>query len=171
MLNILRIALLIALWTTPCLYGIDNPGTEIASFKPPTGWKQAETNTLSPNIKALVIGSSSSCVPPSINLATESYSGSFEDYLKIVRSIGEKKGNNWKDLGPFTTKAGKGRLVQLDNKTEWGDIRMLHVILLKNGTVYILTAAAMKSEFSKNYRAFFDALGSLEVESGGTKGH
>ena len=137
---------------------------EIVSFQPPAGWKNAEKASLSPSVQALVVGPATSSIPPSINLATENYPGTLEEYLKIVRSIGEKRGSNWKDLGPFDTKAGKGRLTQLDTKTEWGDIRMMHVILVKNGIVYILTAAAMKSEFPTHYKTFFSALSSLQVE-------
>ncbi len=144
---------------------VDASGSEIVSFQPPLGWKKAEANSsLSPNIKALVIGPSDSLVPPSINLATESYSGTLKDYLKIVRSIGIKKGSNWKDLGSFNTKAGKGHLTQLDTQSVWGDIRMMHVILLKNGVIYILTAAALKSEFPSHYKSFFDSLSSLQIE-------
>lgn len=129
-----------------------------ATFQPPDKWKMAESKMLSPNVKALVIGPSTSAYPPSINLATESYQGSLKQYIEIAKSIGTKKGGIWKDLGPFTTKAGKGRLTQLDTKTNWGDVRMLHLIILKDGAIYVLTAAALKLEFPTYYKDIFDTL-------------
>jgi len=136
--------------------------TEMVTFVPPEGWKSVDAKLLSPNVKALVIGQAGT-YPPSINLATENYSGTFKEYLKIVRSIGERKGTNWRDLGAFKTNAGEGRLTQLDTKSEWGDTRMINLILLKDGTVYILTAAALKSDFAAYYQVFFDTLRSLQI--------
>ncbi len=51
--------------------------------------------------------------------------------------------------------------IQLDTKTEWGNVRMMHVMLVKNGTVYILTAAALQEEFPEFYKDFFNAMKTL----------
>lgn len=134
------------------------------TFKPPEGWRSVDASLLSPNVKALVIGPGSNTYPPSINLATESYSGNFTEYLKIVKSIGERKGVHWKDLGPFKTELGVGRLTQLDTQSEWGDVRMIHLIVLNQGTVFIVTAAALKDDFSKYYKIIFDSLRSLQIQ-------
>jgi hypothetical protein len=39
----------------------------------------------------------------------------------------------------------------------------MHVILLKNGTIYIMTASALKSEFSLYYQDFFKSMRSLRI--------
>ncbi len=158
------ILMLSASLSAQSIQNIQQKPTEMVTFTPPAGWKSVDDKLLTPNVRAIVIGQSST-YPPSINLATENYSGTFKEYLKIVRSIGEQRGSNWKDLGAFKTNAGEGRLTQLDTKSEWGEVRMINLILLKNGIVYILTAAALKSEFAGYYQVFFDTLRSLQIES------
>lgn len=73
------------------------------------------------------------------------------------------KGYEWKDLGTIQTQAGTGNLSQADTKTQWGNVRLMHVILIKNGNIYILTASALKEEFSIFYNEFFAAMRSLRI--------
>jgi len=133
-------------------------------FTPPKGWKPVEASALSPAVKAMVVGNGEHEYPPSINLATEEYSGTLKEYLKIIKSINQAQGTEWKDLGIIRTEAGSANLSQVDSKTEWGDVRMMHVILLKDGTVYILTATSLKEEFPKFYRDFFSSMSSLRFQ-------
>ncbi len=79
-----------------------------------------------------------------MNLSTQLFPGTLKDYLKNVKNINEAQGYFWKDLGSITTEAGPASLSQVDTKTEYGDVRQMHVILLKNGRIYILTASALK---------------------------
>jgi len=133
-------------------------------FTPPEGWHLAENTALPPSVKVMVVGKGEREFPPSINLSVEPYSGTQKQYLKIVKSINDAKGAEWKDLGNIRTQAGNASLSQVDSKSEWGDIRMMHVILVKNKQTYILTAASLKDEFSKYYKDFFAAMRSLRFE-------
>ncbi|MEM1283254.1 MAG: hypothetical protein AAGG81_06845 [Chlamydiota bacterium] len=135
------------------------PGTVI--FNPPESWHIADPQALPPSVKIMVVGQSGTDFPPSINLGTEKYSGTLKDYLKTIKNINDAQGADWKDLGTIRTQAGTASLSQVDAKTEWGEIRMMHVIVLREGTVYILTAAALKEEFSKYYKDFFKSMRSL----------
>jgi hypothetical protein len=137
--------------------------SDAVQFTPPKGWRFADSQALSNNVLLMVIGKGQHAFPPSMHLGTERYEGTLKEYLKIVRAINDAKGDEWKDLGTIRTAAGDASLSQLDTKTEWGDVRMLHVILIKEGTVYILTAAALKEEFPKFYKDFFRSLRSLRV--------
>lgn len=130
-------------------------------FNPPEGWRLADPKVLPPSVKIMVVGKGHGDFPPSINLGIENYSGTLKEYLKIIKSINEDEGSEWKDLGTIRTQAGTASLSQVDAKTEWGEIRMMHVILLKDGTVYILTAAATKDEFGRFYKDFFKSMRSL----------
>lgn len=134
------------------------------TFVPPTGWRMAEQSELPPNVRSMVVGTSTSYFPPSINVASENYAGTLAEYLKIVQSINASKGAQWRQLGTIDTQAGAGSLSQVDAKTEHGDMRMMHTILLKGQTIYIMTAAAAKEDFSKYYKDFFAAMRSLQVE-------
>lgn len=135
------------------------PGAVI--FNPPDSWHLADPQALPPSVKIMVVGQSNTDFPPSINLGTEKYSGNLKDYLKMIKSINESQGSDWKDLGTIRTQAGTASLSQVDAKTEWGEVRMMHVIIMKEGTAYILTAAALKDEFSKYYKDFFKSMRSL----------
>lgn len=132
-------------------------------FIPPKGWRLADTNMLGKNVQLMVVGTGKAGFPPSINLTTENYQGNLKDYLKIVKSINEAKGNTWKDLGKIQTDAGEGSLSQLDTKMQWGDVRMLHTIVIKDNVVYILTAAALRDEYPSYYKEFFESMRSLHI--------
>lgn len=132
-------------------------------FVPPQGWVLADPKALPPSVKIMVVGKGQREFPPSINLATERYNGTLKQYLKTIKAINDSQGAEWKDLGTIRTEAGDASLSQVDSKTEWGDVRMMHVILIKNGTTYILTAASLKDEFSQYYKDFFNSMRSLRI--------
>lgn len=138
-----------------------DPGT--VTFTPPQGWFLADPKALPPTVKVMVVGKSSTDYPPSINLSTEKFSGTLKQYLKIIKNLNENRGDDWKDLGTIRTEAGDASLSQVDIKSKWGTERLMHVILEKNGTVYILTAAALKNEFPKYYKEFFNSMRSLRI--------
>jgi hypothetical protein len=131
-------------------------------FTPPKGWKIADPKQLPPSVKVMVVGKGESEYPPSLNLAIENnFQGTLKDYLKIVKEINDRSGAEWKDLGTIQTEAGEASLSQVDSKTKWGPERLMHVILIKDGTVYILSAAALKEEFPRYYKDFFASMRSL----------
>jgi len=134
------------------------------SFTPPEGWHMAEESSLSKRVKVMVIGTSAKGFPPSINMAVEdNFKGSVQQYMKVVKSICDNKGNTFKNLGTIKTDAGIGNLSQVDAKSAYGPLRMMHVILIKDGTVYIATATALAEEFPLFYGAFFKAFKSLKI--------
>lgn len=132
-------------------------------FNPPKNWQIADEKQLPAHVRFMVVGKGKHEFPPSINLSTEEYNGSLQEYLAIVKQINTSQGAEWKNLGTIKTEAGDASLSQADALTEWGPVRMMHVILLKNGTIYILTAAALKKEFPSFYQTFFKSLKSLKI--------
>lgn len=130
-------------------------------FTPPPGWRLADKSTLPPAVRIMVVGKGTHDFPPSIHLGTDRYDGSLKDYLKLVKSINDARGSQWVDLGTIKTEAGDASLSQLDAKTKWGEVHYLQTILIKDGTVFILTAAAAKDEFSKFYNDFFKSMQSF----------
>lgn len=132
-------------------------------FKPPGGWFLADPEALPPTIKIMVVGKGDHELPPSLNLAFENFGGTLKDYLRLVQTINKKKGAEWKDLGKIQTEAGEASLSQVDLKTQWGLEKQMHVIFIKEGTVYILTASALKVEFPRFYKEFFNAFRSLKI--------
>lgn len=142
---------------------VNEPGTVM--FTPPSGWRFADSNSLPPSVKTMVVGKGQHEFPPSMNLGTEAYKGTLKQYLKVIKGINDSQGSEWKDLGTVRTEAGDASLSQVDSKTQWGDVRMMHVILIRNGIVYILTSAALKEEFPKFYKEFFNSMRSLRINN------
>ena len=136
--------------------------SEEARFTAPKGWRLAEQDILPPHVQVMVVGEGKKEFPPSINLSTEEYQGTLQEYLQIVKNINQKRGSEWKDLGKIKTKAGEASLSQANVLTKWGPVRMMHVILVKDNTVYILTASALQNEFSSHYKEFLESLRSFE---------
>lgn len=134
-----------------------------AQFTPPQGWREADSSSLPKHVKLMVVGKGAHEMPPSINLGYEEYPNSLKDYLIIVKQINDTQGDKWKDLGTIQTQAGPASLSQVDVKTEWGTLRQMHVIYLKDGVIYIMTAAALKDEFSKFYPFFFESMKSFRL--------
>lgn len=130
-------------------------------FTPPKNWQYVNADQLSEKVKVMVVGKAKKSYPPSINLGVEEYKGTLKDYLKVVKRINDEQGGEWKDLGMIRTAAGCASLSRLDTRTEWGWVRMMHVILCKDGAAYILTTAALRDEFAANYNDFFNTLRSL----------
>ncbi len=143
------------------------PQEDLAIFNPPSGWMAADRSKvdLPPLVKIMVVGKPASTFPPSMNLTSAPYEGTLKQYLQIVKNRNQQNKNVWKDLGTIQTQAGKASLSQVDSKSQWGDLRQMHVILVKNKTVYILTAAALKNEFSLYYQDFFKAMSSFRVSN------
>lgn len=135
-----------------------------AIFTPPEGWQYAEAKSLPRHVKVMVVGKGAHQMPPSINLGYEEYNGTLKDYLKIVKEINESQGDQWKDLGMIDTQAGPGNLSQVDIQSEWGKLRLMHLILLHDKVVYILTVSALKDEFSKFYPVFFQTIKSFRLQ-------
>jgi hypothetical protein len=132
-------------------------------FVPPKDWLGADPKMLPPSVKAMVIGKSNKAYPPSINIGLEPYDGSLKSYLKNIKMINDAQNATWKDLGQIATESGQASLSSVDMTTEWGDVRLLHAILIRYGTAYIMTCASLKEEFSTNYKDFFQAMRSMKI--------
>lgn len=88
---------------------------------------------------------------------------SLDAYVEEVRKIHVADPNSrWRDLGRFRSLLGDGRLMELETPSDFGLARMVQLVIIKEKTAYILTAGALKEEFSKFYRTFDSVLRSLQ---------
>ncbi len=83
--------------TTPEKAMIPSQQADVALFTPPTGWRLADSKALPPSVKVMVVGKGAHEFPPSMNLGTEKYDGTLQDYLKLIKSINDAQGSAWKD--------------------------------------------------------------------------
>jgi hypothetical protein len=132
-------------------------------FVPPSGWFPANPKDLPKSVKIMVVGKGQHEFPPSISLGAVYFDGTLKEYLKTIKARNEAQGIEWKDLGTIRTDAGNASLSQVDMKTQWGTVREMHVILIKNKTAFILTSAALKEEFPNYYKDFFASMRSLHI--------
>ena len=124
-------------------------------FTPPHNWELVDPKKLSPGVKIGFIGPTKKELRPSINLAIEEVNVSLSDYVLAVKKIHEADPNNrWRDLGKFWTHSRESRLTEIESRSEYGQIRLMQLITLKNKTAYIITASALKEEFSNFYQDF-----------------
>lgn len=135
-------------------------------FVPPENWEIADPKTLSPSVKIAFLKNSPKGFSPSINLAVEETDVSLNDYLKAVKAIHEQDRNNqWRSLGKVHTAAGLGQLTEVDSKTEWGAVRILQLILVKDKHAYVLTAAALRGEMPNYYQEIQSAFRSFTISN------
>lgn len=134
-------------------------------FIPPKNWDLADPKLMSGRVKIGFLGKNKKGFSPSLNLAVEENIGvSIGEYLKIVKKLHEEDHQNtWRELGKVRTNAGPARLTQIDSQTEFGAVRILQLILLKEDTAYILTAAALKEEFAELYQDIQTAFRSITI--------
>lgn len=145
---------------------LESPESIQCFFVPPEGWEIADPKTFSPQVKIAFLKRGNKGFCPSINLAIEETQVSLNDYLKAVKAIHEQNRNNhWRALGKVRTPAGLAQLTEIDCATELGAIRILQLILMKEGRAYVLTAAARKEEFSDYYKEIQSAFRSLTLTS------
>lgn len=124
----------------------------------------ADPEKLAPHVQVAFLKKKYIGLAPSINLAEEKTPLSLEAYLDAVKSLHMKNPKNvWRNLGTIETKAGPAALTSLDTQNEWGPIRLFQTILLKEGTAYIITAAATQKEFPAFAKEFEHSIQSLTL--------
>jgi hypothetical protein len=136
----------------------------ICYFQPPAEWELVHPKQHTGHVQVGFVGKTSTQFRPSINLATEKVDVSLKEYVKSVRQLHlEENGTSWRDLGKFSMKAGFGRLTEITNSCAWGEVKMLQALFVKEGTAYILTAAALKEDMIRYQRDFLRTLQSLQI--------
>ncbi|MES2345646.1 MAG: hypothetical protein V4494_06905 [Chlamydiota bacterium] len=139
--------------------------TVYSYFSPPKGWEIATPDKDAAHVKLGFIGPNKSGFAPSLNLAVENVGDlSTNEYIKAVKEIHERiPQNRFRQLGKIRTLSGESSLTEIDSKTEWGDVRLMQMIFLKDKIAYIVTAAALKEEFGALTKDFQKAFQSFIV--------
>lgn len=144
----------------------EHSSSSLCFFTPPSGWEIADPRSHSSRVKMAFLKSSGNGFCPSINLAIEETPVSLSEYLKAVKAIHEQdRSNHWRALGKVKTNAGLAQLTEIDSKTEWGPVRILQLIFLKEGHAYVVTASALRDDFSNYYKEIQSAFRSLTLST------
>jgi hypothetical protein len=141
-------------------------GGEFCFFTPPQEWEIAQLKNPSPYIKIGFLGKGSSDFRPSINLAVEEVDVPLKQYVKAVKELQKSDPSlKLRDLGPFSTQAGKGQLLEMSSSSPFGELKILQMIFVQKEKAYILTAAVLKEEFAKLQATILKSLQSLRLTS------
>jgi len=151
---------LVLLSLFPCLYSAN-----FYYFIPPKNWKLVDPTKLSKTIDVAFVENSKKPFKPSINLGIEKVSITLDKYvLAAKKQITANKSNQWRELGYIINKSGKAHLAQIDSKNSCGDIRSIQSIFVNEGTVFILTAVALKEDFEYCLNTFIEAFESFCIK-------
>lgn len=129
----------------------------------PAGWSVIDPQELPSTVKMLAAKKGKREIPLTLNLASEPTNRDLSGYLKIVKEINESEQQCWQQLGYISTPAGAAHLSRKQIASKWGDVVLVHAILVKEKTAYIVTASGLKDEFQENYDAMMSAIRSLTI--------
>ncbi len=147
-----------------CLFGTLQ-AKEYAYFIPPQEW-DVIYDAPSPLVKITFVGKAKKNCRPLINLATEEVDISLKEYVTIVKKKCEQDPHKqWQDLGKFSTQAGEGKLTKIIEKKGGNSLCRLQLILLKNGTIYVLTTNCLEEQFAEFSAQFYASLKSFTITS------
>ena len=164
MLKLTKHLVCLSIWLTVACYAEPDSSKVYSIFIPPPNWEMIDAKALSPKVVVGFVKKSKAGFCPSMNLSIEQVDLPLHKYIQEVKKLHEKdRTTRWRDLGSIKTESGLGRLTEIDSKSKWGDVRMLQMILVKEGKAYILTTAAPKEDFATFYPDIKKSLSSFAL--------
>lgn len=151
------------------IVGIFSPiqGEEKYIVAPPKGWECIDDPAQLPQkVKVIYVGKKGANNPftPSINVAREETSLPIGEYVILAKAYHEgQRDTRCTRLGKLKTEAGATELLQIDRTSQWGAIRFIQAILIKNGEAYVVTATCLKEDFSSLSSQLLKAIQSLTI--------
>lgn len=133
-------------------------------FIPPPAWEMADSSLNTQMTHANFISKAHpGC---SISLSSEPVQGSLKDYVAAAKALFVQDPNaRWRDIGPYKTACGEGRLVEIEVKSAMGEVRQLQLIQLHNDVAYVVTTSAPKGYFARLAPTFKKVLQSFHCST------
>lgn len=139
------------------------------SFTLPKGWECVKEKERPPGILYLAQGPTKNLFTPSINLASEPTDLTLDEYTTDVEKLYQEPTKTVLCLGSLQTAAGPMKVLQIDEKFPWEEIRILQGIVIKDHTAYVVTATMNESQFPTLITALLESMKSFSLTSGATK--
>lgn len=131
-----------------------------ALFKPPVNWNWSDQKGVESPAEAAFVGPVSKSISPSLSLKqTHQFQSRKEIIAEIMAIHNQGRTSSALHLGTIKTEAGEADLIQIEKKTQVGDLTLLQCILCHESTIYMMTATASKGAMAKLYT---DVKGSFE---------
>lgn len=136
------------------------------SLVPPKGWECIQDpQQLPQKILRIYVGVGKGSFTPSINIANEETKVGIEEYLRLAKSYHESQSiAKCAFMGKIETKAGPAHLLQIDTATQWGNVRFIQAILIKDSLAYVITATCLQQEFSVFSAQFLKSVQSFSIQ-------
>jgi hypothetical protein len=142
-------------------------GEEKYIANPPKGWECIhDASQLPQKIKVIYVGKGTANNPfaPSINVACETTSMLIGEYVSLAKAYHEgERGTRCTALGKMNTESGAAELLQIDRPSQWGPVRFVQAMLIREGEAYVVTATCLKEDFSALSSQVFKAIQSLTL--------
>ncbi len=142
-------------------------GEEVSIQSPPKGWECITDQAQLPQkIKLIYIGKPTAANPfnPSMNVACEETPLNLADYVKSAKAYHESQPETkCALLGKINTAAGPAEILQLDRTMQWGIVRFIQAVMIRNGHAYVVTTTCIKEEFSALSPQLFKAIQSFTI--------
>jgi len=137
------------------------------SVVPPKGWDSiSDPEQLPEKVCMIYIGTGKGQFSPSINLAYEETTLYPDEYMALAKSYHEGQGDTrCKQLGTIDTKAGKANLLQIDRNTQWGNVRFIQAVVLREKTAYVITATCLQEDFAALSAQLFKSIQTFSVNT------
>jgi len=133
-------------------------------FMPPNKWKLADPKKLSPMVEACFLGKGKTAFYPSINIATEEIDISDKEYISIVVKMHKDDPNiEFRRFGKIKTQAAIADLFELTTKTNFGTVKMLQTIIVKDNKAYVLTGSMHIDDFKTMSKTILKTFQSFQI--------
>lgn len=146
---------------------ISGYGDEKYIANPPKGWECIHDPSQLPHkVKVIYIGKGIANHPftPSINVSCEKTSLPINEYVTVAKAYHEGQyDTRCTLLGKVKTAAGTAELLQIDRSSQWGAMRFIQAMLIRDGEAYVVTATCLKNDFSTLSSQLFKAIQSLTI--------
>ncbi|MBN2478855.1 MAG: hypothetical protein JXA94_01375 [Parachlamydiales bacterium] len=140
------------------------PNEKTVFFKVKNEWELANPKAYTNLIKVGFIKKEKAKFKSSINLACEKTSASLKDYTKAAKEIHEEDINVTYDiLDEIQIDKTIANLCQINKKVNGINLKMLQMIFVKDGYVYVMTAACEKTKFLNNFKNFMEIFLSFQL--------
>ncbi len=133
-------------------------------FVPPNKWKLVDPKQLSPMVEVCFFGKGKTAFHPSINIATEEIDIPGSEYVSIVVKMHRDDPNiEFRELGKIKTKSNIADLFELTTKTNFGPVKMLQAVIIKDAKAYVLTGSMHTDEFKTMSKTILKTFQSFQI--------
>lgn len=141
-------------------------GNKPFDFIPPKKWQCIEDKEGLPSkVEVVFVGAGKKGFTPSINIATENTELSLEQYVALAKKYHESQPETLcRNLGPMQTKNDSAELLQINKRTQWGNVRFLQAALIREKKAYVITATCLEEDFASFYPQFLQSFQSFDLK-------